>query len=113
LSFLKKFKIPPSDKLRTLCEHFAKQISKSISHKKSKSLLISGGGAHNDFLVSRIKAHTNHKIHIPEKTIIDFKEAMIFAFLGVLKIRGEINCLKSVTGASKDNSGGIIVNQHS
>jgi len=107
---LQKFKIPPSDKLRTLCEHFAKQISKSISHKKSKSLLISGGGAHNDFLISRIKAHSNHKIHIPEKTIIDFKEAMIFAFLGVLKIRGEINCLKSVTGAIKDSSGGVINN---
>ena len=107
---LKKFKIPPSDKLRTLCEHFAKQISKSISNKKSKSLLISGGGAYNDFLISRIKAHSNHKIHIPEKTIIDFKEAMIFAFLGVLKIRGEINCLKSVTGAIKDSSGGVINN---
>ena len=107
---LQKFKIPPSDKLRTLCEHFAKQISKSISHKKSKSLLISGGGAYNDFLISRIKAHSNHKIHIPEKTIIDFKEAMIFAFLGVLKIRGEINCLKSVTGAIKDSSGGVINN---
>jgi anhydro-N-acetylmuramic acid kinase len=108
---LKKFKIPPADKLRTVSEHFAIQISKAISHTKSKKLLISGGGAYNDFMISRIKAQTNHRIHIPERTIIDFKEAMIFAFLGVLKMRGEINCLKSVTGASKDNSGGVIFNQ--
>lgn len=108
---LKKYKIPPSDKLRTVTEHFAKQITKAISRSKSKSLLISGGGAYNDFLISRIKTQTNHQIHIPENNIIDFKEAMIFAFLGVLKMRGEINCLKSVTGANKDNSGGVIFNQ--
>jgi anhydro-N-acetylmuramic acid kinase len=46
---------------------------------------------------------------VPEKTIIDYKEAMIFAFLGVLRIRKEANCLASVTGASKDNCGGLIV----
>ena len=108
---LKKFKIPPADKLRTVSEHFAIQISKAISHTKSKKLLISGGGAYNDFMISRIKAQTNHRIHIPERTIIDFKEAMIFAFLGVLKMRGEINCLKSVTGANRDNSGGVVFNK--
>ncbi|MBI9037150.1 MAG: anhydro-N-acetylmuramic acid kinase [Bacteroidales bacterium] len=107
---LKKINLSASDKLRTVCEHIAKQISKAITHNNSKSLLISGGGAYNDFLINRIKAHTNQKIHIPENKIIDFKEAMIFAFLGVLKMRGEINCLKSVTGASKDSSGGVIFN---
>lgn len=108
---LKKYNIPLSDKLRTVNEHFARQISKVISHTKSKNLLITGGGVYNDFLISRIKAQTNHNIHIPENIIIDFKEALIFAFLGVLKMRGEINCLKSVTGASRDNSGGVVFNQ--
>jgi anhydro-N-acetylmuramic acid kinase len=46
---------------------------------------------------------------IPEKEIVDFKEAIVFAFLGVLRSRNEINCLKSVTGSTQDSSSGIIV----
>jgi anhydro-N-acetylmuramic acid kinase len=47
-------------------------------------------------------------IIIPENKILEYKEALIFALLGVLKLRGEINVLKSVTGASKDHSSGMI-----
>jgi anhydro-N-acetylmuramic acid kinase len=52
--------------------------------------------------------HSNSKFIIPSKPIIDYKEALIFGFLGVLKLRNEINCMKSVTGASKNHSTGKI-----
>jgi anhydro-N-acetylmuramic acid kinase len=46
---------------------------------------------------------------IPEKEVIDFKEAIVFAFLGVLRSRNEVNCLKTVTGANQNSSSGVIV----
>jgi anhydro-N-acetylmuramic acid kinase len=58
-------------------------------------------------LINAIKRECNHEIIIPGKTIIDFKEALIFAFMGVLKNLGKVNCLASVTGAKQDCSGGI------
>jgi len=70
--------------------------------------LLTGGGTFNSFLADRIKANTNNKIIIPTNKIIDFKEALIFAFLGVLRLRNETNCLKSVTGAVSNNIGGCI-----
>ena len=75
---------------------------------RNTKLLITGGGAYNDFLVSQIKRFSTPEIIIPDKNLIDFKEALIFAFLGVLRMRNEINCLRSVTGASKDSIGGAI-----
>ena len=75
---------------------------------KDKSALFTGGGVFNIYLMSRIKHHSRSKIIIPSKDIINFKEALIFGFLGVLRVRNEVNCLKSVTGAKHDNCGGII-----
>jgi len=72
------------------------------------SLLITGGGALNQTLIERLKAYTNTSLVIPEEQLIDYKEALIFALLGVLRIRGEINCLASVTGGNKDISAGRI-----
>jgi anhydro-N-acetylmuramic acid kinase len=74
-------------------------------------MLISGGGAHNSFLISRIKEHLKKKnvqIDIPSTEIIDYKEALIFAFLGVLRLENQVNSLQSVTAASRDNVGGAI-----
>ena len=96
------------DILRTMVEHVAQQIAKITSQKINASVLLTGGGTYNDFLVERIKALTNNKIVIPSKEIIEFKEALIFGFLGVLKLREENNCLASVTGASKDHSSGNV-----
>lgn len=96
------------DILHTFCEHIALQIAKETNTKKNVSILISGGGVYNDYLIKRIRFHSENKIHIPDKTIIEFKEALIFAFLGVLKFRNEVNCLCSVTGAIKDHSSGVI-----
>ncbi len=96
------------DTLRTLCEHIAIQISKAIIDKETGNILVTGGGTYNKFLLKRIKENISLSIIIPENSIIDYKEALIFAFLGVLRLRGETNCLSSVTGAKNDNCGGII-----
>jgi len=98
--------ISDTDRLRTVYEHIAIQISNSVT--KSGKMLITGGGTFNTFLIERIKQLSNIEIVIPETDIVNFKEALIFAFLGVLKIKGEVNCLSSVTGASKDSSSGIV-----
>jgi len=93
------------NKMRTVVEHISQQLA---SHFKDGSVLLSGGGAHNYFLVERIKANTENTIILPDKDIIDFKEALIFAYLGFLRLRNEINVLSSVTGASKDHCAGNI-----
>jgi anhydro-N-acetylmuramic acid kinase len=108
---INSFAISVEDKLRTFCEHIAIQIATSVNLKSQTSspkLLITGGGALNTYLISRLKDHCKAEVIIPEKKIIEFKEALIFAFLGVLRWRGEINCLKSVTGAKKDSCVGAI-----
>ncbi len=102
------FKISINDKMNTFVEHIAFQISKVIS-KKDTSLLITGGGVYNDFLIERIKFHLpDNNVIIPTQKTIEFKEALIFAFLGVLKLRNEINVLSSVTGAKENHSSGKI-----
>ena len=76
---------------------------------KTGRLLITGGGAYNDFLIALIKNKLpDVEIIIPEAKTIEFKEALIFALLGVLKLRNEINVLSSVTGAKRDHSSGKI-----
>jgi anhydro-N-acetylmuramic acid kinase len=105
---LKNYEISIEDKLRTYTEHIALQISKQL--KKDSSLFITGGGVFNHFLIQRLNEVSDVKIVIPSKEIINFKEALIFGFLGVLRYRNEINSLKSVTGAMFDNIGGCIYN---
>lgn len=105
---LNEFEISDLDKMRTVYEHIAVQISDAVSG--TGKMLITGGGAFNSFLIERIKALSSTLVVIPKKEIIDFKEAIIFAFLGVLKMKGINNCLASVTGAHKDSCGGIIYN---
>lgn len=71
--------------------------------------MITGGGAYNGFLIEEIQKYLPEmEIVIPNKKILEYKEALIFALLGVLKLRGEVNVLKSVTGAKKDHSSGMI-----
>lgn len=100
--------------LATLVEHYSLQISKILLQNLPKSgevsLLVSGGGAHNRFFLDRLSYHSGNqvKVVVPEAKIVEFKEALIFAFLGVLRLRNEINCLSSVTGASRDSCGGTI-----
>jgi len=101
------------DILRTLVEHYAFQIAQVIKlHQGSgqPSVLITGGGAYNSFFVERLdKQLDNNWIHtFATSELVEFKEALVFGFLGVLRLRNENNCLASVTGAAVDSSGGVI-----
>jgi anhydro-N-acetylmuramic acid kinase len=100
------YKLSIKDILRTYVEHIAFQIATKIS--KKGTVLITGGGAFNTFLIDRIRYRLTNEIIIPDKIIIDFKEALIFAFLGLLREKNEVNCLKTVTGANKNHSSGFI-----
>ena len=94
--------------LRTFTEHIAFQISGNIRQKKSK-LLITGGGAYNHFLIDRIRYYLpGTEIVIPNKKIVEYKEALIFALLGYLKLQDRINVLSSVTGAEHNHSSGVV-----
>ena len=104
----KKFKIPVEDVIRTFYEHTAIQINQSILQKNNKKILVTGGGAHNKFFISVLRNLSENNWILPDNETIDFKEAIIFAFLGFLRSIGEINTLASVTGARKNTSGGII-----
>jgi anhydro-N-acetylmuramic acid kinase len=98
----------PKDILRTYIEHISDQISKSIGSYFNDRILISGGGTYNNTLIDSIKTKVKSKVIVPDSQIIDYKEALIFAYMGLLKSKEKINCLKSVTGAIKDHSSGKI-----
>ena len=94
------------DLMHTYLVHISKEIAKNLN--QSNSVLITGGGAYNSFLIEQIRKYTNAELILPERLLIEYKEAIIFGFLGVLKFRNEINCLRSVTGSKKDHSSGKI-----
>lgn len=105
------------DKLSTACEQLAMQTARDIQkiiekeklQKASYKLLPTGGGTMNDFLISCLQKHCkNVEIIIPKKEIIEFKEAILIALLGVLRMEGIDNSMSSVTGAKRDSVGGAI-----
>ena len=94
------------DQAATMYEHIVSQIASVIGNKGR--LLATGGGSKNLFLINQLKLKTSCQVVLPEEKLIDFKEALIFAFLGVLAFNGQINIRASVTGATCDHIGGII-----
>ncbi len=99
--------------LYTCTAHIAQQIAaniKMISSQPNNQLLVTGGGAKNGFLLQKLQENlkNNAKIIVPSEELIDFKEALIFALMGVLRIENQVNVLASVTGASKDSSSGVV-----
>lgn len=106
------------DLLATFCEHIGLQVAAAVKNLQEAApaqagaqLLITGGGAFNQHLTAVLEKHLKPlqvEVVIPDADTIGFKEALIFAFLGALRLRGEVNCLRSVTGAAFDNCGGVI-----
>ncbi|MBS1646862.1 MAG: anhydro-N-acetylmuramic acid kinase [Bacteroidetes bacterium] len=106
ISRIEEKKLSVYDKLATSVEHSALQIATVLNKNKIKNVLITGGGAYNTFLIEQIKKHSACRLVIPNDNIIQYKEALIFAFLGVLRMRNEVNCLKGVTGARSNSISG-------
>jgi anhydro-N-acetylmuramic acid kinase len=96
------------DLLNTAIEYTSTTISSTLNFYHIRNCLLTGGGAFNTFLIEKIQSKTLCNLRIPSKEIINFKEALIFAFLGYLRLNNQINTFKSVTGAIRDSSGGAI-----
>lgn len=105
---LSKVDTEEHDIISTLYEHIAIQVSNCFNNNRNDSILVTGGGAKNNYLLERIGGKKDNPLIIPEDRIIDFKEALVFAFLGVLKSEGINNTYASVTGACRDSSGGVV-----
>lgn len=108
LPIINIYKLSTVDILSTLVEHIAMKIADVLLSINQSNSLLSGGGVYNSYLISRVRFHTNTKITIPISKIVDFKESIIFGFLGLLRILNEDNCLASATGASRNHSSGDI-----
>jgi anhydro-N-acetylmuramic acid kinase len=117
LPLIEGFDISVNDKLCTYTEHIATQVAghiKAIAAKEKmnfgpeEKMLATGGGAFNSFLIERIKQLANIDVIVPAEELVKFKEALVIAFMGVLRMRNEVNVLKSVTGAKKDSIAGAV-----
>jgi len=114
MPILNRFNLSIEIKIATFTEHVAQQISyvlhANCSIFKTQQMLVTGGGAFNGYLIERIHKFTkgNVDIIVPEAELVMFKEALIFAFLGLLRINGAVNSLSKVTGARKDSIGGAV-----
>jgi anhydro-N-acetylmuramic acid kinase len=105
LSLIADFAIPLPDRLRTVVEHIAQRVGEAL-RGTSGPTLVTGGGALNTFLMERIAAYAH--VDVPGREVVDYKEALIFALLGVLRLRGEPTTLASVTGARRESVGGAL-----
>ncbi|BDX39609.1 anhydro-N-acetylmuramic acid kinase [Tenuifilaceae bacterium CYCD] len=108
LKLINASKCSTESKLRTSYEHIAAQITNVTNKVKGNTLLITGGGAKNSFLIDLIINKSTKKVIIPDALTIDFKEALVFAFLGVLYKEKLNGALASVTGAKTDSIGGCL-----
>lgn len=112
LPILNDDKISLNDRLRTSVESSAKEIAMAIrSTAKNPKVLCTGGGAQNAFFISSLldACGDDAQLIVPDSSVINFKEALVFAFLGTLRARNEVNCLHTVTGASRSTSSGVMI----
>lgn len=115
---LKKFNLNTQDALRTMVEHVAIQISRNTGRliqkmdgTVSQKMLITGGGALNLYMIERLKSMLQPmgiEVVLPEPEVINYKEALIMALLGILRWRDEVTVFNSVTGAIKSSVGGCV-----
>lgn len=97
------------DLLRTSLEHTAYQVARVVNEGNIASMMVTGGGALNTFLLERMRnLMPQCRIEVPDRKIVEYKEAIIFALLGYLRITKQVNTLASVTGASSNSIGGTL-----
>ncbi|QZK89483.1 anhydro-N-acetylmuramic acid kinase [Flavobacterium sp. CHNK8] len=108
IPLIDQYDLSIEDKLNTFTNHIAIQIANALPNKTG-TLFITGGGAYHNFLIETIQNELPlATIIIPSPNIIEFKEALIFGILGILRLENKINVLKSVTGAKMNHSSGKI-----
>ena len=105
---IKNIDRPVEDVMATFYEHAARRIAHDLNAHSVKNTLFTGGGVKNGYLISLIEKRLNGKLIIPEEKIVDYKEAIGFAYLGILRIFEMPNCLSTVTGAVRDSSSGVV-----
>jgi anhydro-N-acetylmuramic acid kinase len=114
---IRQMNISIDDSLRTYVEHIVLQIKNSVfilkkeSKNKNRKLLVTGGGAFNTFLIQRLTdelIELETEVIVPDENLVKFKEALIMAFIGVLRWRLEYNVFSSVTGALQNSIGGAL-----
>ncbi|MFT3902986.1 MAG: anhydro-N-acetylmuramic acid kinase [Niabella sp.] len=112
---VKKYEASVADQLCTYAEHIAIQVSDAVfaysRAGQEAQLLATGGGALNTFLIARLQDHLSMagvKVVVPDENLVNYKEALIMALIGVLRWREENNVLSSVTGAARDSVGGAM-----
>ena len=111
IPLINSFGLSPADALCTYCHHIANQIARAIKSQNLESddqLLITGGGAYHHFLIQQIQKAVTIPVIVPQSNVVSYKEALIFAFIGVLRWKNQINTLSSVTGAQSDSISGAI-----
>jgi anhydro-N-acetylmuramic acid kinase len=102
MPILDAYKGSLSELMATTSEHIALQIAAAIRKSSARNVLVTGGGALNLWLMERLRNYSNAEIIVPDQELVAYKEALVFAFLGLLRSRNEINCFASVTGGKKD-----------
>jgi anhydro-N-acetylmuramic acid kinase len=100
--------LPVEDLLATVCRHIAQQVAEAVSRVSSGTLLVTGGGALHAHLLREISSACRMTVSTGTNELLHFKEALVFAFLGVLRMRSETNVLSSVTGAGRDHVAGTV-----
>lgn len=129
---VQSFSLSIPDALRTYVEHIVQQIGRTVRDNRSaltddrqpltvdrqpltepqtSNLLVTGGGALNTFLVKRLQEElelAGVEVSIPDEKLVQYKEALVMALIGVLRWRQEYNVLSSVTGARRDSIGGAL-----
>ncbi|MBL0309477.1 MAG: anhydro-N-acetylmuramic acid kinase [Bacteroidetes bacterium] len=114
---IEDFDISTEDKLNTFSEHVAQQVAAHVAliarkekakFGKAGKILATGGGAFNKFLIERIRDVSKMEVEVPNDELVKYKEALVIAFMGALRMRYQNNILKSVTGATKDSMGGGV-----
>lgn len=106
-------KLSPQDKMKTFVDHIGIQISKSLDYlsrkePSGKKVLVTGGGAFNKVLMEHIRTHSPAEFIVPDEKLVKFKEALIFALMGVLRVENKVNIVKTFTGAKSDSISGRL-----
>lgn len=113
LPLLQAHAASPADHLRTGVEHIAGQIAGQVgtlSGTGPARVLVTGGGAFNTYLMELLRQKSGERVQwfVPDAELVGFKEALVFALLGALRLESETNVLASVTGASRDSCSGVV-----